>query len=125
MPGETMQQQGGVRRETLEASLDVRATPFGAYDAAFIAAIRARWYTLLDDRNTPHTNPGKVVLEFRLNKEGRITDMQVAVNEVNETLSWICQRAVMDPAPYQPFPSDLRRLLGTDYREMRFTFFYN
>ena len=30
-----------------------------------------------------------------------------------------------DPAPYAPFPNDLRRLLGKDYRDIKFTFLYN
>ncbi|MEK7686267.1 MAG: energy transducer TonB [Verrucomicrobiota bacterium] len=124
-PGEKMKQEGGVKRFSLDSNLDVTATPFGSYDAAFIAAVRARWFSLLDERDFVRNYSGKVVLEFRLNHDGRITNIQVDENEVSETLSWICQRAVQDPAPFAPFPNDLRRMLGEDYREVRFTFHYN
>lgn len=120
-----MKMDGGASRAALESNLDVKGSPFGAYDAAFIAAVQARWFSLLDQRDFVRNHTGKVVVNFRLNKDGRITELGVIENETNETLSWICQRAILDPAPYQPFPSDLRRMLNADYREVRFTFYYN
>jgi hypothetical protein len=34
------------------------------------------------------------------------------------------EKAVLDPAPFGAWPSDMRRLLG-DTRGIQFTFFYN
>ncbi len=123
--GQKMRQEGGVRRHSLDSNLNVKATPFGSYDAAFIAAVQARWFSLLDQRDYVGNSSGKVVLEFRLNKDGRILDMRVSETSVPEFLSWLCQRAVLDPAPYMPFPADLRRLYNGDSRDIRFTFYYN
>lgn len=123
--GEKIKQEGGVRRFSLESNMDVKATPFGSYDAAFIAAVQARWFNLLDERDFVQNRAGKVVIEFRLNKDGRITDLRVDENEVTEMLGWLCERAILDPAPYAPFPPDLKRLLRNDYRDVRFTFYYN
>lgn len=125
LPGEKMKQQGGVRRFGLDSSFDVKSTPFGSYDAAIIAAIRQRWYDLLETRDFTANYSGRVVLEFRLNSDGRVTDMKVSENSVSEILGLLCQRAVQDPAPFLPWPADLRRLVGKDYREVRFTFYYN
>jgi hypothetical protein len=50
--------------------------------------------------------------------------LKVNENDVTETLSWACQRAILDPAPFAPFPPDLRRLLGKEYREIQFSFYY-
>lgn len=124
IPGPRMTQEGGVRRLSIGSNLDVKASPFGSYDAAFIAAVQSRWYQLLDEREFTRDQTGKVILEFRLNSDGRITAMKVEEAEVTEMLAWFCQRAVLDPAPYMPFPNDLRRLLNKDYREVRFTFYY-
>jgi outer membrane biosynthesis protein TonB len=66
-----------------------------------------------------------VVVEFRLNQDGRITNIRVVDSTVSQVLSWFCERAVLDPAPFKPFPSDLRRMMNTDYREIRFSFYYN
>jgi outer membrane biosynthesis protein TonB len=120
-----MKQEGGVRRLGLEPAFDVRATPFGAYDAAIIAAIRKRWYDLLENRSFSASYSGKVIVEFRLNSDGRVSDMRVSENGVTEILGLFCQRAVQDPAPFAPWPADLRRLVGKEYREVRFTFYYN
>lgn len=123
--GQKSRQAGGVRKHSIAASLDAKATPFGAYDAMFIQAVQARWFSLLDERDFVGGQSGRVVLEFRLNYDGRITALRVAEAEVNEMLSWFCQRAVLDPAPYRPFPGDMRRMLNNDFREVRFTFYYN
>jgi len=123
--GQKAKQEGGVRRHAMASNLDVRTTPFGSYDQAFIMAVQARWFSLLDEREFVGSQAGKVTLDFRLNQDGRITDLRVAESQVSELLSWFCQRAVLDPAPYKPFPADLRRVMNADYREIRFTFYYN
>lgn len=121
--GEAMKQEGGVKRGSLETNLDVKASPFGSYDAAFIAAVQKRWYHLMET-HIPNRS-GRVVVEFRLYPDGRIQALKITNNEVTETLAWLCQRAILDPSPYAPFPQDLRRLLAQEYRQVRFTFHYN
>ena len=120
-----MKQAGGVARLAFDPGLDVKATPFGTYDSEFIMAVQARWFSLLDQRNFVGNESGRVVVQFRLHQDGRISDMKVEDSQVSEILSWFCQRAVLDPAPYKPFPSDLRRMMDNEYREIRFTFYYN
>ena len=122
--GPKIKQTGGVSKYALESSMDVKSSPFGAYDAQFIAAVYARWIALIESRSEASTQSGKVILEFRLYSDGRVMQLRVAQQEVNETHSWMCQRAILDPAPYAKFPADLKRLLGKEYREVRFTFHY-
>ncbi len=123
LAGEKMKMDGGVKNLRLDSSsLNVRATPFGEYDAKIIHAIQMRWDELLDRRSCPS---GKVVLEFRMHPDGRISEMHVLENDVGELYGLFCQRAVLDPAKYEPWPSDMRRLIGADFREVRFTFYYN
>ena len=122
--GKKMKQEGGVRRAHLNSSLDVKASPFGDYDSAFISGVQQRWYDLLEEHGFAlHT--GKVVLDFRLTYDGRITDMKVNDNTVGELLGWTCQKAVQDPAPFGKWPSDMRKMVGADFREVRFTFYYD
>ncbi len=124
IPGEKMKQEGGVQRRLEFAALDAKASPFGSYDAALIEAISRRWYSLLDDRDYASDSRGKVVLQFRLHHDGRITDMSVAENTAGEMLGLICQKAVLDPAPFAAWPGEMRRLIG-DIRAIQFTFYYN
>jgi outer membrane biosynthesis protein TonB len=123
LAGEQMRQAGGVSRRG-RVALDVKATPFGAYDAAFIAAVQQCWYDLIDSsRLAPRT--GKVVVEFRLNYDGRITDLKVTESEVGDMLSLLCQEAIRKPAPFPRWPSDMWRAMGKNHREVLFTFYYN
>lgn len=124
LAGEKTKQDGGVKRRATMSSLDVKATPFGAYDAAIIAAIQQRWFDLLDQNDYTRGRTGKVVLDFRLMEDGRITVMTVSDNDVGELLGLVCQRAVLDPAPYAPWPSDMKKMLRSNYRDVRFTFYY-
>jgi hypothetical protein len=124
IPGERIKQVGGVKARLGVASLDAKATPFGAYDYAFIEAVSQRWFDLLESRTYAAESRGKVVLQFRLHYDGRITEMKVAENNVTEVLGLICQKAVLDPAPYAAWPGDMRRMLG-ETRNIQFTFYYN
>ena len=123
MPGQKMKQEGGVRRHLEISSFDAKATPFGEYDREFIEAVDQHWNSLLDSREFTLDRTGKVVLQFRLNYDGRITDMVIAESTVGDTLSYVCQKAVMDNVPYQRWPTDMRREMG-DSRDVQFTFYY-
>lgn len=122
LAGEKMHQEGGVKNRG-KVSLDAVGTPFGAYDDAVIRAIQARWYDLIDSQQLTR-NTGRVVVQFRLHYDGSVTDMTVLDNTVGELLGALCQRAIIDPAPYAPWPSDMRRMVGANYRDVKFTFYY-
>jgi hypothetical protein len=124
LPGPQMRQEGGARRTAIASSLDVKSTPFGAYDAALVEAVTSRWYGLLDSQQFAMDRSGKVTLRFRLNYDGTITDMIVVQNTVGDLLGYVCQKAISDPSPYAPWPSDMRRMVGENYREITFTFYY-
>jgi outer membrane biosynthesis protein TonB len=107
-----------------ETTVNAIASPFGEYDAGIIAAIKKQWLFLLEQDDLVRGDNGKVVVDFRMHADGRITDLRVTENEVTDVLSIICQRAILGPAPYRPWPPVMRRALGLGYREVRFTFYY-
>jgi outer membrane biosynthesis protein TonB len=125
LAGQRMRQDGGVRHYGRVESENVLATPFGAYDRAIIEAVQQHWYDLLDQHGYASERAGKVVLEFHLNEDGSITEMQAAESTVGYWYTLLCEKAVLDPAPFAPWPADLKRLVGGPYRAVRFTFFYN
>jgi len=120
--GEQAKQNGGVNNVSMKSALDVQGSPLGAYDAQFIEAVKTRWYQLLENRSA--NAPGKVVVEFRMHPDGRITGVKVTVNEVTDLLATICQQAILDPAPYPPWPRQMRLDIPADYRDVQFTFYY-
>ncbi|MGA2853536.1 MAG: hypothetical protein ABSE90_05345 [Verrucomicrobiota bacterium] len=123
-PGVEMKQDGGVHRVALSPSFDAKATPFGQYDSDFVDAVTYRWYSLLDSQKFALDRTGKVMLRFHLNYDGTITDMTELQNSVGVLLGYVCQKAINDPAPFKPWPEDMRRLVGANYREITFTFYY-
>ena len=124
LAGEKMKQEGGVPRLGY-SGLDTKATLTGSYDAAFIEAVENRWFSLLDNMNYDGYRRGRVVLKFRLVFDGRITDMEVVENTVGESLGLLCQKAILDPAPFERWPREVRRMVDKDFREIQFAFYYN
>lgn len=124
LPGQKMKQSGGAQQRP-NASYDVKATGFGAYDRAFIDAVSSRWYDLLDNMSYDAYRSGFVRLEFNLNYDGRITEMKVLETTVTETLTLLCQKAVLDPSPFDRWPREMRLMVGEDLRRITFTFYYN
>jgi len=122
--GEMMKQDGGVSRLSITPSLDVRASPFGLYDAAMIYVIQQAWYALLDESRFTYDRSGKVVLRFTLRSDGSITNMKTIETEVSDTLAFICETAVIKPQPFARWPAEMRREVGSDTREITFTFHY-
>jgi len=122
MLGEKSRQTGGVHQLKMDSTLDAMKTSYGDYDREFIDAVRTRWYQLLADRSSEGS--GKVVVSFRMHPDGRITNLKMAQNEMSDLLGLICQQAVFDPAPYRPWPLEMRRDIPEGYRDVTFTFFY-
>jgi len=121
--GEKMKQDGGVRRHLDISAFDAKATLTGAYDQAMIDAIQQRWDTLLDERNFALDRSGKVVIEFNLHHDGRVSDVEIKFTSVGDTLAYVCRLAVTDPAPYMAWPREMF-LQIEDPRRITFTFSY-
>jgi hypothetical protein len=124
LPGLQMEQDGGVKRHALSSSLDAMATPFGAYDRAIVQAISQRWYDLLDSQQFADSRTGKVTVYFHLNTDGSVTELRTSANSVGELLGYVCQEAIQQAAPFAQWPSDMRRMVGANFREITFTFYY-
>lgn len=123
MLGDKTHQDGGVAQLKMDSSLDAMKTSYGDYDAEFIDAVRTHWYQLLEHHET--AGSGKVVVEFRLLPDGRITNLQIVQNEMSELLGFICGQAISEPAPYRPWPEEMRREIPNNFRDVTFTFYYS
>src|SRR5665213_731217 len=124
LPGQQMQQAGGVRRQQLWSSLDAKATPFGDYDRAIIEAVTQHWYDLLDSHRFAQDRTGKVVLHFKLMSDGSVQEVKMEENTVGELLGYVCEESIQEAAPFGKWPSDMQRMVGANFREITFTFYY-
>ena len=124
MPSRQLQQDGGVRRHRLVPSFDVTASPFGDYDSALIAAVTQRWYDILDSQQFAEDRTGVVTLKFKLMYDGSIRDMTEVKSSVGELLSYVCQESIESSAPFGKWPQGMEELIGKNYREITFSFYY-
>lgn len=96
---------------------------FRNYDAVFIYSVEQKWYELIDSTNLPPER-GVVVLKFHLNSDGSISGAKTDKSNLNEAFVSLCQKALFATIPYKPWPAEMRKKVGKDYREITFTFNY-
>jgi hypothetical protein len=124
IPGQQLKQSGGVVRHQLQSSLDVKATAFGDYDRAIVDAVTSHWYELLDSHRFAEDRTGRVIVHFKLMPDGTIAEVEIQENTVGQLLGYVCEEAIQEVAPFGKWPSDMRRAIGANYRDISFTFYY-
>src|SRR5437868_4716935 len=100
--------------------------PFAAYDAFLENSITEHWYKLSEETPVPLANPilgGKVILEFRLLPQGDIKGLKIVHTTSSEEGVQICQDAIVQSAPFPPWPIAMRNALTTAFVrcDLRFT----
>jgi hypothetical protein len=111
-------------------AFNVAGSPFGEYDKALMVAVQSRWYALVD-KNGLYERAGTVTVQFFLQSDGTLkTDgagrplLQTKDDGAGVVLASFCEKAILDSAPFPPFSEELKTLIGSDAREIDFTFYY-
>ena len=119
----------GVLRAGAAAS-NVDESPFAAYDSKIFKTVQSRWDDLtihfgMSDR------AGTVTLHFYLMQDGTLKKdaagnavMEITNNSGGRLMASLCKKAIIESAPFDPFPDNLRALAGKQPREATFTFYY-
>ena len=105
------------------AAFNVAESPFGAYDKQVVRAVQSRWYALIE-QNGLYERAGEVTVHFKLMPDGSVADADVKTSTAGQILALFCQKAVVESAPFEPWPEELRTYLGNEPREVDFTFYY-
>jgi len=96
------------------------------YDEFFVNEVGKRWYDLLDALSLNDFDGGKVVVRFQLHDDGRVTNTAILTNTTSDVmLGLLCQKAILDPQPYPPWPRLMRFSVAKSYRDIDFSFYYN
>ena len=96
---------------------------FREYDEKMSKRIEKRWVEL-----TPliqMRGAGQVVVDFRLSPDGQVSDVRVRPTRLLGFAVEICKQAILDCAPFDPWPAEMRRLIGETGREVTFAFNYS
>lgn len=111
-------------RQAKHSTVATKASPFGKYDRVIMETIKKQWWQILDEEKFKTNRIGKVVVLFHLHLDGAVTDLKTLENTAGDLLGDACLKAITDSAPFAPWPSDMVRMVGKDYREITFTFNY-
>jgi hypothetical protein len=106
---------------SFNVSPDVQGTPLGDYLVNMADVVRSRWYQLVE--NETSSASGKVVVHFRLNDTGKISNMLIVQNGANERLQDYCTRALLEPT-FPEWPHDLKAFWHNDHYDTTLTFYY-
>jgi len=123
-PGQIMKQDGGAKRKRAKVSIDARGSELGVYSSKLIEAITQCWHDKLDSYPGIIPPGGKVVVQFRVHLDGRVTDTRTASSSVGALQSYFCLQSITEPAPFDEWPESMHRMLGKDYHDVQFTFHY-
>jgi outer membrane biosynthesis protein TonB len=95
------------------------------YDGDLRSRVNGRWRSLLDAASppVPAGASGVVTVGFRLLQDGHISDIRVVHTTVDDRLTTMCQSAILESAPFEPYPS-LGHVATNSYREISFDFKY-
>jgi hypothetical protein len=101
---------------------------FNAYDDALLEKLlnAVQKESATTDRSIfAQVQPGRVVIEFTLDENGRIESPAVTGNTLNEDLGRFFLRALTNGAPYPAWPAAARQALGRDAFKLKATFNYD
>jgi hypothetical protein len=109
-------------REAWQARNRSYFTPFPEYDDKALGGIIERWRQQLEI--LPQRSEGGVILDFKMKYDGQVSDITVAEMNVPEPYVDACRKAVLEGVPYDPWPPEMRQLIGETSRPVRLRFDY-
>ena len=95
------------------------------YDEAFISAIQGKWWNLIGQLPESLRSPGRVVVDFTLHGDGTVSDVVVKKSDIEPLLVDLAKKAVLESAPFNAWSKEMRDLIKSSRRSIRFTFEYS
>lgn len=110
--------QGQQKTGPIEILSDTDGVDFGPYLQDAIARIRRNWYSLIPPE--AQHQKGRLAIECKVYKDGRISDMKLA-NSAGSELNGPAWGSIVAASPLPALPDAYHR----NYLALRFRFFYN
>ena len=93
-------------------AIDARFSNYGDYTQRMLEAIQSSWWSIIERSRFEGVSRGRVIVSFRLHRDGTVTDAQVLGTEVTRVMTLACKDAVMAPAPYDIWRADMVAMYG-------------
>lgn len=109
--------QGGVTDPGATIQFDTKGVEFGPWIRRFVAQVRRNWFI----PQAAMTFRGRVVIQFNIHKNGRITDVVVAAPSGIDAFNRAAYNAIVGSNPVEPLPPEYPEPVAA----FTVTFFYN
>lgn len=97
---------------------------YGEYLQKFIESVDIQWQRIVEQSTTYPVAGTKVVVTFRMNSKGSISEIIKVESEGGRAAKDGCVSAIVARDPYGEWPDDMVGVLG-ESQEITFTFLYN
>jgi TonB family protein len=94
--------QGGLNDPGATIQFDTKGVEFGPWLRRFVAQVRRNWFVPY----AAMTFRGRVVLQFNIHKDGRITDISVADPSDINAFNLAANNAILGSNPTEPLPPE-------------------
>jgi TonB family protein len=94
--------QGGVTDPGATIQFDTKGIEFGPWLRRFVAQVRRNWFVPY----AAMTFRGRVVLQFNIHKDGRITDIAVVSASDINAFNLAANNAILGSNPTEPLPPE-------------------
>jgi hypothetical protein len=102
---------------------DAKWSNYGQYLQKMIETVQIQWERILTESRVYPTSGTSVKVVFRMNTEGRISQIVSVEGTAGNQAEKACASAITARAPYGPWTDDMIAVLG-DSQELTFTFYY-
>lgn len=106
----------------IDVLTDTKGYNIKPYLSEVIAGVRNSWYLLINnDSHFPKQKKGHVTIEFRVTKDGHVSDVKYRETSGNESLDRVAYSAIAGSDPLQAIPAEF----PCRFIKLRFNFYYN
>jgi TonB family protein len=103
----------------VEVLSDTKGVDLGPYLKRILEQVRENWYHLIPE--STEMKKGKVAIEFKIAKEGKVAEMRLVESSGDTTMDRPAWGSITASNPFPPLPSEFTGL----YLALRLRFFYN
>jgi len=109
--------QGGAGQPGAAIQFDTKGVEFGPWIRRFVAQVKRNWFV----PNAAWLLRGRVVLQFNIHKDGRITDIAIVAPSPVDAFNKAAYNAILTSNPTEPLPPEY----PSDKALFTVTFYYN
>lgn len=95
-------------------AISARFSNYGDYTQRMMEAIQSSWWSIIEKSKFETVARGRVVVQFKIYRDGSVVDVQILRSEVPQILALACKDAVQAPAPFDSWREDMVALFGEE-----------